>query len=178
MLKNKEIFDRILREKDQLLSFEDPIEFIFSHSALGVGWDNPNIFNIATLNQSYSDIKKRQELGRGLRASAATSLVSAYMRPKARRRATKSISSPLSPTKPTKLSPRSIRSKSKKSMALPTRAASCARNIKAAMQKTKSTAPSSPKASRSAPFGKNSRARRITPSPFARLKLSNARLKP
>jgi type III restriction enzyme len=67
MLKNKEIFDRILREKDQLLSFEDPIEFIFSHSALGVGWDNPNIFNIATLNQSYSDIKKRQELGRGLR---------------------------------------------------------------------------------------------------------------
>ncbi|MGA2544481.1 MAG: DEAD/DEAH box helicase family protein [Verrucomicrobiota bacterium] len=67
MLKNKEIFDRILREKEQLLSFEDPIEFIFSHSALGVGWDNPNIFNIATLNQSYSDIKKRQELGRGLR---------------------------------------------------------------------------------------------------------------
>jgi type III restriction enzyme len=67
MLKNKEIFDRILREKDQLLSFDDPIEFIFSHSALGVGWDNPNIFNIATLNQSYSDIKKRQELGRGLR---------------------------------------------------------------------------------------------------------------
>lgn len=67
MLKNKEIFDRILREKDQLLTFDDPIEFIFSHSALGVGWDNPNIFNIATLNQSYSDIKKRQELGRGLR---------------------------------------------------------------------------------------------------------------
>ena len=67
MLKNKEIFDRILREKEQLLSFEDPIEFIFSHSALGVGWDNPNIFNIATLNQSYSDTKKRQELGRGLR---------------------------------------------------------------------------------------------------------------
>jgi type III restriction enzyme len=67
MLKNKEIFDRILREKEQLLSFADPIEFIFSHSALGVGWDNPNIFNIATLNQSYSDIKKRQELGRGLR---------------------------------------------------------------------------------------------------------------
>jgi type III restriction enzyme len=67
MLKNKEVFDRILREQEQLLSFEDPIEFIFSHSALGVGWDNPNIFNIATLNQSYSDIKKRQELGRGLR---------------------------------------------------------------------------------------------------------------
>ena len=45
----------------------NPREFIFSHSALGVGWDNPNIFNIATLNESYSDVKKRQELGRGLR---------------------------------------------------------------------------------------------------------------
>ncbi|MCZ7671326.1 MAG: hypothetical protein M5U34_31440 [Chloroflexi bacterium] len=67
MLKNREIFKRILEEKEQLLSFEDPIEFIFSHSALGVGWDNPNVFNIATLNYSYSDIKKRQEIGRGLR---------------------------------------------------------------------------------------------------------------
>jgi type III restriction enzyme len=46
---------------------ENPVEFIFSHSALGVGWDNPNIFNIATLNQTYSEIKKRQEIGRGLR---------------------------------------------------------------------------------------------------------------
>ncbi len=67
MLKNKEIFDLILRDKDTLLALDNPVEFIFSHSALGVGWDNPNIFNIATLNQSYSDIKKRQELGRGLR---------------------------------------------------------------------------------------------------------------
>lgn len=67
MLKNKEVFDLILREKDALLSLSNPVEFIFSHSALGVGWDNPNIFNIATLNQSYSDVKKRQELGRGLR---------------------------------------------------------------------------------------------------------------
>jgi type III restriction enzyme len=67
MLKNKEIFDQILRDRDSLLEFSNKIEFIFSHSALGVGWDNPNIFNIATLNQSYSDIKKRQELGRGLR---------------------------------------------------------------------------------------------------------------
>ncbi|MGE5558606.1 MAG: hypothetical protein ACM3WV_08330 [Bacillota bacterium] len=46
---------------------ENPVEFIFSHSALGAGWDNPNVFNIATLNQSYSEIKKRQEIGRGLR---------------------------------------------------------------------------------------------------------------
>ncbi len=64
---NKEIYDRILNQKEELLSFDDPIEFIFSHSALGVGWDNPNVFNIATLNHSYSEIKKRQEIGRGLR---------------------------------------------------------------------------------------------------------------
>ena len=43
------------------------MQFIFSHSALGVGWDNPNIFNIATLSNTYSEIKKRQEIGRGLR---------------------------------------------------------------------------------------------------------------
>src|SRR6266567_495876 len=67
MLKNKDIFDTILRDKEKLLALDNPIEFIFSHSALGVGWDNPNIFTIATLNQSFSEIKKRQEIGRGLR---------------------------------------------------------------------------------------------------------------
>lgn len=65
--RNKEIFDEILHNKQRLLSFESPIEFIFSHSALGVGWDNPNVFGIATLNESYSENKKRQEIGRGLR---------------------------------------------------------------------------------------------------------------
>ena len=64
---NKELFDLILKRKEELLRIGNPVEFIFSHSALGVGWDNPNIFNIATLNQSYSEIKKRQEIGRGLR---------------------------------------------------------------------------------------------------------------
>lgn len=64
---NKEIFDEILHNKQKLLSFESSIEFIFSHSALGVGWDNPNVFGIATLNESYSENKKRQEIGRGLR---------------------------------------------------------------------------------------------------------------
>ena len=67
MRNNKELFDLILSSKEELLSLGNPVEFIFSHSALGVGWDNPNIFNIATLNQSYSEIKKRQEIGRGLR---------------------------------------------------------------------------------------------------------------
>ncbi len=67
MLRNKAVFDLILRDRESLLRFDNPVEFIFSHSALGVGWDNPNVFNIATLNQSYSDAKKRQEIGRGLR---------------------------------------------------------------------------------------------------------------
>lgn len=71
MRKNSDVFDAILKDKEELLSYGESvankIEFIFSHSALGVGWDNPNIFNIATLNNSYSEIKKRQEIGRGLR---------------------------------------------------------------------------------------------------------------
>jgi type III restriction enzyme len=71
MRKNKDVFDAILKDKIGLLNYgnetANKIEFIFSHSALGVGWDNPNIFNIATLSTSYSEIKKRQEIGRGLR---------------------------------------------------------------------------------------------------------------
>ena len=67
MRTNKELFDLILKQKEELLRIGNPVEFIFSHSALGVGWDNPNVFNIATLNQSYSEVKKRQEIGRGLR---------------------------------------------------------------------------------------------------------------
>lgn len=74
--KNSDVFDAILKDKKELLSFgnsvANQIEFIFSHSALGVGWDNPNIFNIATLSNSYSEIKKRQEIGRGLRICVNT----------------------------------------------------------------------------------------------------------
>jgi type III restriction enzyme len=57
----------IMRDKEILLSFDTPVEFIFSHSALREGWDNPNVFNICTLAYSNSEIKKRQEIGRGLR---------------------------------------------------------------------------------------------------------------
>ena len=67
MRSNKEIYELILQKKEELLSIDNEVQFIFSHSALGVGWDNPNVFNIATLNLSYSEIKKRQEIGRGLR---------------------------------------------------------------------------------------------------------------
>lgn len=61
------IYDLILKGKEELLTISNPVQFVFSHSALGVGWDNPNVFNIATLNSTYSEIKKRQEIGRGLR---------------------------------------------------------------------------------------------------------------
>lgn len=57
----------IMRDKERLLSFEEPVAFIFSHSALKEGWDNPNVFQICTLNQTASTMKKRQEIGRGLR---------------------------------------------------------------------------------------------------------------
>lgn len=67
MSKNSAIYKRILTDKAGLLQLTDPVEFIFSNSALGVGWDNPNVFNIATLNATRKEDKKRQELGRGLR---------------------------------------------------------------------------------------------------------------
>lgn len=60
-------YDLILRDKERLLSFEEPVRFIFSHSALREGWDNPNIFQICTLKHSDSETGKRQEVGRGLR---------------------------------------------------------------------------------------------------------------
>ena len=60
-------YDLIMRDKERLLSFEEPVAFIFWHSALREGWDNPNIFQICTLNQTASEVKKRQEVGRGIR---------------------------------------------------------------------------------------------------------------
>ena len=60
-------YELIMKDKERLLSFDSKLKFIFSHSALREGWDNPNVFQICTLNESYSDIKKRQEIGRGLR---------------------------------------------------------------------------------------------------------------
>lgn len=62
-----ETYAKIMRNKEQLLSIEEPLRFIFSHSALREGWDNPNVFQICTLNETTSAVKKRQEIGRGLR---------------------------------------------------------------------------------------------------------------
>ena len=60
-------YDLILKDKERLLSFDEPTRFIFSHSALSEGWDNPNVFQICALKHSDSSTKKRQEVGRGLR---------------------------------------------------------------------------------------------------------------
>ncbi len=62
-----EVYNLIMKEKERLLSLDEPLRFIFSHSALREGWDNPNVFQICTLNETKSAMKKRQEIGRGLR---------------------------------------------------------------------------------------------------------------
>lgn len=69
--KSQEDIDRgielILEKKDELISFKEPLAFIFSHSALREGWDNPNVFTLCTLRHTNSEIAKKQEIGRGLR---------------------------------------------------------------------------------------------------------------
>lgn len=64
---DKDAYDLILKDKERLLSFEEPTRFIFSHSALREGWDNPNVFVICTLKHSDNVISRRQEVGRGMR---------------------------------------------------------------------------------------------------------------
>ena len=66
-------YDLILKDKERLLSFEEPTRFIFSHSALREGWDNPNVFVICTLKHSDSSISRRQEVGRGMRLAVTQS---------------------------------------------------------------------------------------------------------
>ena len=60
-------YDLIMKNKERLLDRKEPVRFIFSHSALKEGWDNPNVFQICTLKQSGAEVRKRQEVGRGLR---------------------------------------------------------------------------------------------------------------
>lgn len=64
---DKATYELIMKNKERLLSLDEPLRFIFSHSALREGWDNPNVFQICTLNETASTMKKRQEIGRGLR---------------------------------------------------------------------------------------------------------------
>lgn len=66
-------YDLILRDKARLLSFEEPIRFLFSHSALREGWDNPNVFVICTLKHSDNAVSRRQEVGRGMRLAVSQS---------------------------------------------------------------------------------------------------------
>jgi type III restriction enzyme len=64
---DEDAFDLIMRDKERLLSHDEPVRFIFSHSALAEGWDNPNVFTICNLQEVNSEVKKRQQIGRGLR---------------------------------------------------------------------------------------------------------------
>jgi type III restriction enzyme len=64
---DEDVYSLIMKDKERLLSVDEPLRFIFSHSALREGWDNPNVFQICTLNETKSVMKKRQEIGRGLR---------------------------------------------------------------------------------------------------------------
>ncbi len=64
---DEDTYSLIMKDKEKLLDPENPLKFIFSHSALREGWDNPNVFQICTLNETISSLKKRQEIGRGLR---------------------------------------------------------------------------------------------------------------
>lgn len=66
---DQDAYDLIMRDKERLLSLEEPVRFIFLHSALKKGWDNPNIFQICTLKKSNAETRKRQEIGRGMRLS-------------------------------------------------------------------------------------------------------------
>jgi type III restriction enzyme len=63
----QQAFNLIMKKKESLLSLDEKVSFIFAHSALKEGWDNPNVFQICTLNETISEMKKRQEIGRGLR---------------------------------------------------------------------------------------------------------------
>lgn len=64
---DNDTYHLIMQDKEKLLDVSTPLRFIFSHSALREGWDNPNVFQICTLNETKSELKKRQEIGRGLR---------------------------------------------------------------------------------------------------------------
>ncbi len=64
---DEDTYNLIMKDKEKLLSFKSKLKFIFSHSALKEGWDNPNVFQICTLNRTQSNLKKRQEIGRGMR---------------------------------------------------------------------------------------------------------------
>lgn len=75
---DNDAYNLIMRDKETLLDINNPLRFIFSHTALREGWDNPNVFQICTLNETKSEIKKRQEIGRGLRLAVNQEGVRCY----------------------------------------------------------------------------------------------------
>lgn len=79
-LADDDTYNLIMRDKETLLDMNNPLRFIFSHTALREGWDNPNVFQICTLNETKSELKKRQEIGRGLRLAVNQEGVRCYDR--------------------------------------------------------------------------------------------------
>jgi len=77
---DNEAYHLIMTKKEELLDNAQPLRFIFSHSALREGWDNPNVFQICTLNETKSELKKRQEIGRGLRLAVDSNGIRTYDR--------------------------------------------------------------------------------------------------
>lgn len=73
-------YNLIMKDKEALLDMANPLRFIFSHTALREGWDNPNVFQICTLNETRSEMKKRQEIGRGLRLAVDQNGIRCYER--------------------------------------------------------------------------------------------------
>src|SRR5690606_27363400 len=73
-------YSLIMKEKEKLLGLDNPLRFIFSHSAVREGWDNPNALQICTLNETKSDTNKRQEIGRGLRLAVDQEVKRTYDR--------------------------------------------------------------------------------------------------
>lgn len=76
---DNDTYNLIMKDKEKLLNPDNPLRFIFSHSALREGWDNPNVFQICTLNETKSEMKKRQEIGRGLRLELSMRQENEYM---------------------------------------------------------------------------------------------------
>ena len=74
-------YDLILKDKERLLSFDEPVRFIFSHSALREGWDNPNVFVIVHAQAQRQHVSRRQEVGRGLRLSSTRTATAWTIRP-------------------------------------------------------------------------------------------------
>ena len=103
-------YNLIMKDKEKLLSFDTKLKFIFSHSALREGWDNPNVFQICAMREMGTERERRQTIGRGLRLCVNSSRANDFA-------ASTSTRSPSSPQRATSSSPRTSRRKSRRTPA-------------------------------------------------------------